>query len=153
MRRNPLVIASLALALAGAGVTAGCAQDASESADQGAAPQTVTEVVTEAPVTVTERQRARAPEPTRDAPAEAAESAPPASAGIVVPNVVGEDHQYAQDTMQAAGLYNLAEEDATGQGRLLLWDRNWVVVSQSPAAGTRVADDATIILRSKQDDE
>jgi hypothetical protein len=29
-----------------------------------------------------------------------------------------------EDRMQAAGLYNLDEEDATGQGRLLLWDRN-----------------------------
>ncbi|MGE3795411.1 MAG: hypothetical protein AB7I38_16005 [Dehalococcoidia bacterium] len=24
---------------------------------------------------------------------------------------------------------DLAEEDATGQGRALLWDRNWVVVA------------------------
>ena len=37
----------------------------------------------------------------------------PAPAKIRVPNVVGIDHQLAQDTMQAAGLYNLAEEDAT----------------------------------------
>jgi PASTA domain len=73
--------------------------------------------------------------------------------GIRVPNVVGKDHQLAQDTMQAAGLYNLAEEDATGQGRLLLWDRNWVVVSQSPAGGSRVGEDTRILLRSKMDDE
>ena len=39
---------------------------------------------------------------------------------ITVPDVVGKDHQLAQDTMQAAGLYSLAEEDATGQGRLLI---------------------------------
>ena len=72
---------------------------------------------------------------------------------IVVPDVVGEDHQLAQDTMQAAGLYNLSEEDATGQDRLMLIDRNWEVVEQEPAAGTRVNEDATIILRSKKDDE
>jgi hypothetical protein len=70
-----------------------------------------------------------------------------------VPDVVGEDHQLAQDTMQAAGLYNLAEEDATGQGRALLFDRNWTVVSQSPAPGSMVAEDATITLRSKKDGE
>jgi hypothetical protein len=47
-----------------------------------------------------------------------------------VPNVVGVNHHLAQDTMQAAGFYNLTGEDATGQGRLLISDRNWVVVSQ-----------------------
>jgi hypothetical protein len=66
---------------------------------------------------------------------------------------VGLDHQYAQDTMQAAGLYNLSEEDATGQGRLLLWDRNWVVVEQDPPAGTMVAEDQTIVLKSKKKGE
>ena len=55
--------------------------------------------------------------------------------------------------MQAAGLYSLAEEDATGQGRLLLYDRNWTVVSQDPTAGTLVSESQTITLRSKKDDE
>jgi hypothetical protein len=68
----------------------------------------------------------------------------------VVPNVVGVNHQLAQDTMQAAGFYNLAEEDATGQERLLINDRNWVVVSQQPKGGSRAAADTTIILRSKK---
>jgi len=73
--------------------------------------------------------------------------------GIVVPNVVGADHQLAQDTMQAAGLYLLDEKDCTGQDRLLLWDRNWVVVSQDPAAGSSVSEDTTITLCSKKDGE
>jgi beta-lactam-binding protein with PASTA domain len=68
----------------------------------------------------------------------------------VVPNVVGVNHQLAQDTMQAAGFYYLTEEDASGQGRLLLNDRNWVVVSQSPAGGTTAALDTKILLRSKK---
>jgi beta-lactam-binding protein with PASTA domain len=68
----------------------------------------------------------------------------------VVPNVVGMNHQLAQDTMQAAGFYNLAEEDATGQGRLLINDRNWVVVTQTPAGGTHAAPDTKITLRSKK---
>lgn len=72
---------------------------------------------------------------------------------IRVPNVEGKDHQLAQDTMQAAGLYNLAEEDATGQDRLMLIDRNWTVVEQKPRAGERVNADTTIILRSKKDGE
>ncbi|MFG1912169.1 PASTA domain-containing protein [Kribbella sp. NPDC048928] len=68
----------------------------------------------------------------------------------VVPNVVGLNHQLAQDTMQAAGFYFLTEEDATGQGRLLINDRNWVVVSQQPAGGTKAAPDTKIVLRSKK---
>ena len=73
--------------------------------------------------------------------------------GITVPNVVGQDHQLAQDTMQAAGLYILDEKDCTGQGRLLLWDRNWVVVEQDPPAGTSVSAADTITLCSKKDGE
>jgi hypothetical protein len=68
----------------------------------------------------------------------------------VVPAVVGLNHQLAQDTMQAAGFYYLTEEDATGQGRLLINDRNWVVVSQSPAGGTTASLDSKILLRSKK---
>lgn len=113
---------------------AGCAD---EGTDEPAAPTTVT--VTTAVSTVVP------PPPT------VTESPDVEGQGeIVVPNVIGKNHQSAQDTMQDAGLFNLSEEDATGQGRLLLWDRNWVVVSQSPAPGTRVREDATITLRSKK---
>jgi len=70
-----------------------------------------------------------------------------------VPNVVGKDHQLAQDTMQAAGFYNLSEEDASGQNRVLLFDRNWKVCSQSPAAGSEVREDRTIVLRSVKEEE
>jgi hypothetical protein len=51
---------------------------------------------------------------------------------ITVPNEIGKNHQAAQDDTQAHGLYNLSEEDATGQGRMLILDRNGKVVSQSP---------------------
>jgi hypothetical protein len=44
----------------------------------------------------------------------------------------------------------LTEEDATGQGRLLINDRNWVVVSQQPAGGTHASSNTKIILRSKK---
>lgn len=74
----------------------------------------------------------------------------PADGGSTVPDVVGKNHQVAQDTMQAAGFYNLREEDATGQGRILIMDRNWVVVSQSPSGGTKAAEETTIVLRSKK---
>lgn len=62
----------------------------------------------------------------------------PAGKTCTVPDVVGMIHQTAQDTMQAAGLYFLREEDASGQGRMLINDRNWKTVAQSVAAGTVV---------------
>ena len=37
-----------------------------------------------------------------------------------------------------------------GKGRLLINDRNWVVVSQAPAAGAKVPLDTKIVLRSKK---
>lgn len=69
---------------------------------------------------------------------------------VTVPDEVGKQHQAAQDDLQAHNLYNLSEEDATGQGRALIIDRNWKVVSQSPAAGTKVSEDANITLKSKK---
>ncbi len=45
------------------------------------------------------------------------------------------------------------EKDATGLDRLLVLDSNWEVVSQKPAAGKRVSEDATITLSSKKNGE
>ncbi len=110
-------------------------------------------------VTVTAPAPAAAPADTAPGEAPTASSptseAPPAqkAAKIKIPNVVGKNHQLAQDTMQAAGLYVLLEEDATGQGRALVFDRNWVVVSQSPKAGQRVSADTAITLRAKKQGE
>jgi hypothetical protein len=73
-----------------------------------------------------------------------------ASGCVEVPNVVGKDHQSAQNAMQAAGLYMLDEEDASGQGRMLLWDRNWVDVAQKPAAGECVSPDTGVLLTAKK---
>lgn len=67
-----------------------------------------------------------------------------------VPNVVGKVHQQAQNELQAAGFYALAELDATGQGRMLVLDRNWQVVKQRPKAGSVVSTDTTITLYSKK---
>jgi hypothetical protein len=65
---------------------------------------------------------------------------------VTVPDVSGMNHQDAQDTMQAAGLYNLAEVDGTGKGRMLLVDRNWVQTGQDPAAGSKVPADTKVTL-------
>ena len=134
--------AAIVLALGGCG-----------ESEQAASPQTVTVVER----TVTAQAPAAEPAPAPETPAaqEPAEGSGGSSSSgkIRVPNVVGKDHQLAQDTMQGARLYNLTEEDATGQGRSLVVDRNWTVVSQSPTAGTMVSEDRTITLRSKKDDE
>ncbi|MGI5170690.1 PASTA domain-containing protein [Spirillospora sp. CA-253888] len=77
----------------------------------------------------------------------------PATAPVAkakVPNVVGKNHQQAQNDLQAAGFFALTEEDATGQGRMLVWDRSWVVVRQSPRAGTKASTNTTITLSSKK---
>jgi beta-lactam-binding protein with PASTA domain len=77
-------------------------------------------------------------------------STPIASAAATkrVPNVVGMNHQAAQDRLQASGFYNLRERDCTGRGRLLILDRNWRVVRQSPKAGRRISTNRAITLCS-----
>jgi hypothetical protein len=77
-------------------------------------------------------------------------SAPVASAATTkrVPDVVGMNHQTAQNRLQASGFHNLRERDCTGRRRLLLFDRNWRVVRQSPQAGRRVRTNRAITLCS-----
>lgn len=122
---------------------AGCGSD--ETAQTVTEERTVVEQAPAETVTKTVKEKAK--------PKAAATPVAAASNTITVPDVVGENHQYAQDTMQAAGLYNLDERDATGQDRMLLWDRNWVVVSQDPPAGTDVDEDTTITLSAKKEGE
>jgi ABC-type phosphonate transport system ATPase subunit len=78
-----------------------------------------------------------------------------AAATTRVPNEVGRNHQKAQDDLQAHGFYNLREKDCSGRDRMLLFDRNWKVVRQSPHAGTRVSTRHAITLCSVKysDDE
>lgn len=76
--------------------------------------------------------------------------APAAPKTCTVPDVVGMVHQDAQDTMQAAGLYNLREEDSTGQGRMLVLDRNWTTTAQSVAAGQVVDCKTEVLLSAKK---
>ena len=65
-----------------------------------------------------------------------------------VPNVVCMDLQAAQDMMQAAGFYNLGSEDGSGQGRIQILDRDWVVIDQSVAAGRQPSPLKRIVLAS-----
>ena len=70
-----------------------------------------------------------------------------AAAGSVMPDVVCMDLQEAQDTIQAqTELFFSDSRDATGQDRMQLVDRNWLVVGQTPAAGTPIGDDTVPML-------
>ena len=71
----------------------------------------------------------------------------------VVPNMTGLDLQFAQDTLQAWGFYNLTSHDVTGQDRFQLLDRGWVVVGQTPPPGTHVSSDQPIDLAVKKEGE
>jgi len=70
----------------------------------------------------------------------------PLAGRAVVPDVVGMNHEQARQVLQAAGFPRLLEEDATGRGRLLVWDRLWQVVAQSVPGGTTLAQDEPITL-------
>jgi hypothetical protein len=99
------------------------------------------------------RERARERRRRAAQPADAAPEPAASSGGVTVPDVTGLDHQAAQDALQGEGLWILDERDATGQGRLLLFDRNWEVVRTDPPPGTQVSEDTTITLYSKKQGE
>lgn len=64
----------------------------------------------------------------------------------VVPDVVCKDLQAAQDALQAAGFINLGSKDGSGQGRMQIIDRNWVVTAQSARPGSRPSAGTRIVL-------
>ena len=55
---------------------------------------------------------------------------------VTVPDVVGMDLESAQEKLRPRLLSTSI--DVTGQDRAQLWDENWTVVDQDPAAGTSV---------------
>jgi hypothetical protein len=64
-----------------------------------------------------------------------------------MPDVVCMDLQTAQDTIQATtDLFFSDSHDATGRDRNQLVDSNWLVVDQSPAAGTTLHEDDVPML-------
>lgn len=69
-----------------------------------------------------------------------------------LPDLVGQDLQAAQDEAQAAGFYVLDDQDASGQNRLQVFDRNWTVCSQDPGPGTHPTD-TPVTLYAVKDDE
>jgi beta-lactam-binding protein with PASTA domain len=63
-----------------------------------------------------------------------------------VPDVVCKDLQAAQDALQVAGFTHMSSKDGSGQSRVQIVDRNWVVIAQSAAAGSHPAASTEIVL-------
>ncbi|WP_327696433.1 PASTA domain-containing protein [Streptomyces sp. NBC_00459] len=84
-----------------------------------------------------------------ETPDSTSEAAPEAA---TLPDLVGQDLQAAQDEAQAAGFYVLDDQDASGQNRLQVFDRNWTVCSQDPEPGTHPTD-TPVTLYAVKDDE
>ncbi|BCM67538.1 MULTISPECIES: DUF3761 domain-containing protein [Streptomyces] len=72
---------------------------------------------------------------------------------VRVEDFVGMGLQEAQDAAQADGIDNLDSTDATGQGRMQLWDRNWTVCAQTPAAGETMSTDDTLTFDTVKSSE
>lgn len=63
-----------------------------------------------------------------------------AAAPALMPSVVCMNLQDAQNLIQEHGVFYSRSEDATGQGRMQVMDRNWIVVAQRPGAGTPIGE-------------
>ena len=70
----------------------------------------------------------------------------------LMPDVVCRSLQDAQDEIQDHGVFLSRSEDATGEGRRQLWDRNWVVVAQDPAPGTPIGEGDALLSVVKHDE-
>jgi hypothetical protein len=65
------------------------------------------------------------------------EHSPQATPFGTVPDVVCANLQDAQDALRSSGFLILTTSDGTGQGRIAVFDRNWVVTKQSVSPGSR----------------
>jgi beta-lactam-binding protein with PASTA domain len=75
------------------------------------------------------------------------------AAAKAVPNLVGKGLQSAQDAAQAAGFYVLTSHDSLGRDRMQVFDRDWKVCSQKPAAGSTVSVDTRLDFGAVKVDE
>lgn len=129
-------------------VLAGCA---GTSDGNTAAPVAKAETTTAAPTTPASVEPSPAMKTVNPTPAATKTAkAKVTPAKVKVPNGVGLDYQSAQDLWRAAGLHVAPAVDATGAHRLPVLDSNWVVLSQKPKAGTKVAADSFITATVKK---
>ena len=69
-----------------------------------------------------------------------------------MPNVVCMNLQAAQDKIQEAGVFYSRSKDASGQGRMQVLDRNWIVVAQTPDPGTPISEGDAVLSVVKNDE-
>lgn len=151
-RRVAVAIAGLLL------VTGGCGSAAKDAptpvAAIAATPPPTTAPVTQPPPTIATTSTSTAPTTTsRSAQPSTTQAGRVIAGTVTVPNMVGQDLQLAQDSMQAAGLYVLRSHDATGAARFQVLDRAWKVCDQTPKGGSRVATDQLIDFGVVRDEE
>lgn len=122
-------------------------KDDASTTPRAAAPTTTTPSTTSAATTA----RTVAPETTPATRISTTQVAAVASTAVM-PNVVCMVLQAAQDTIQAAGVFYSTSIDATGQGRAQVWDRNWVVVDQTPSVGASIGEGDPVLSVLKEDE-
>lgn len=71
----------------------------------------------------------------------------------LMPDVVCMGLQDAQNEIQDRGVFFSKSVDATGDGRRQLFDRNWIVVSQEPAAGEPIGENEAVLSVVKTDED
>lgn len=114
--------------------------DATSTTTPAVAPNTVTTTTEVLPsTTVATTQNGVPPAATTTAAAEPA----------TMPNVVCMNLQAAQNAIQRAGVFFSRSEDATGEGRSQIVDSNWIVVSQTPPAGSPVTEGQAVLSAVK----
>lgn len=79
-------------------------------------------------------------------PSDHAEGAGGPVARGVVPDVVCMDLQAAEARLREAGFTNVRSTDGSGQARIQIIYRNWVVTAESPAAGHRRSTGTRVVL-------
>lgn len=86
-------------------------------------------------------------------PAKLAEPAEPTEHATAMPDLMCFDLQAAQDFMQefTGDFFAVNSKDASGEYRLQIIDRNWVVVDQEPLPGEPLVDTPTVLVL--KDDE
>ena len=83
---------------------------------------------------------------------EPATAAPAPDPVVLMPDVVCMNLQDAQDKIQDAGVFFSRSDDASGQGRSQIMDRNWVVVAQDPAPGSPIGELEAVLSVVKTDE-
>ncbi|WP_188316637.1 PASTA domain-containing protein [Solihabitans fulvus] len=78
-------------------------------------------------------------------PVSAAATSPPSTPDTVL-NVVCQDLKNAEEVLRAAGIRTVRSDDASGRGRRQIIDSNWIVVRQSPTAGSSISQATVVVL-------